>query len=267
MPARRPGSTQGDLTTLTLMDDRRWETEALRESAAARRGRPSVSQDRRPTSTRPAEWVTLREASDATGIPVGTLGSWARRGTVDSYLAGNGGRKVRIVDLNDVRVRAHELGRPIAPVPMRSVERVSTPEPRPEPPHPEDDNVMIVPLDAWTKMLNQLGNLHEAGQQLAEARERAAKAETEAVFLRERLAELRAEAAARTAATDAAADVPPTQSVEEQAPPETPSRQARPDLSEEPWMPAQSDLPATAAPGDEAAGFWRSLVDAWRRRR
>jgi hypothetical protein len=50
---------------------------------------------------------------------------------------------------------------------------------------------MIVPVDAWNKMLNQLGNLHEAGQQLAEARERAAKAETEAMFLRERLGELR----------------------------------------------------------------------------
>lgn len=52
---------------------------------------------------------------------------------------------------------------------------------------------MLVPLDAWNKMLNQLGNLHEAGQQLAEARERAGKAETEARFLRERLAELRGE--------------------------------------------------------------------------
>ena len=50
---------------------------------------------------------------------------------------------------------------------------------------------MIVPLDAWNTMLHQLGNLHEAGQQLAEARERAAKAETEATFLRERLAEMR----------------------------------------------------------------------------
>ncbi len=50
---------------------------------------------------------------------------------------------------------------------------------------------MIVPIDAWNKMLNQLGNLHEAGQQLAEARERAGKAETEAKFLRERLAEMR----------------------------------------------------------------------------
>ena len=54
---------------------------------------------------------------------------------------------------------------------------------------------MIVPIDAWNKMLNQLGNLHEAGRQLAEVSERAAKAETEARFLRERLAELRSEMA------------------------------------------------------------------------
>ena len=60
----------------------------------------------------------------------------------------------------------------------------------PRSPSPPPDT-MIVPLDAWNTMLNQLGNLHEAGQQLAEARERAAKAETEATFLRERLAEMR----------------------------------------------------------------------------
>ena len=50
---------------------------------------------------------------------------------------------------------------------------------------------MIVPIAAWDKMLMQLGNLHEAGQQLAESRERAAKAETEVKFLRERLGEMR----------------------------------------------------------------------------
>lgn len=52
---------------------------------------------------------------------------------------------------------------------------------------------MLVPLDAWERLLLQLGNLHEAGQQLADARERAGKAETEAQFLRERLGEVRAE--------------------------------------------------------------------------
>jgi hypothetical protein len=50
---------------------------------------------------------------------------------------------------------------------------------------------LLVPLDAWQRMLDQLGNLHEAGQQLAEVSARAAKAETEAEFLRERVADLR----------------------------------------------------------------------------
>ena len=50
----------------------------------------------------------------------------------------------------------------------------------------EDEN-MLVPISAWKKVLDQLGNLHEASQQMAEARERAAKAEAEAEFLREKL--------------------------------------------------------------------------------
>jgi hypothetical protein len=76
-------------------------------------------------------------------------------------------------------------------------EQPATDDPNPQPivsqpVAPEvPEGTMLVPLDAWNKMLNQLGNLHEAGQQLADARERAAKAETEVVFLRERLAELR----------------------------------------------------------------------------
>ena len=50
----------------------------------------------------------------------------------------------------------------------------------------EGDN-LIVPLEAWQTVLNQLGNLHEANQLMADARERAAKAEAEAEFLREKL--------------------------------------------------------------------------------
>ena len=50
-----------------------------------------------------------------------------------------------------------------------------------------EEGSFLVPLDAWNTVLNQLGNLHEASQQMAEARERAAKAELEAEFLREKL--------------------------------------------------------------------------------
>lgn len=68
---------------------------------------------------------------------------------------------------------------------------------------------MVVPIEAWDKMLLQLGNLHEAGQQLAEARERAGKAETEAKFLRERLAELRTQP--RSGPQPAAAPLSPSE--------------------------------------------------------
>jgi hypothetical protein len=61
---------------------------------------------------------------------------------------------------------------------------------------------MLVPRDAWDKLMDQLGNLHEAGQMLADARERAAKAETEATFLRERLGEMRQERDRLAEATD-----------------------------------------------------------------
>ncbi len=75
---------------------------------------------------------------------------------------------------------------------------------------------MIIPIAAWDRMLMQLGNLHQAGQQLAEARERAAKAETESKFLRERLSDLREELdQAREAAAPAAPAVePPAAEVE-----------------------------------------------------
>jgi len=53
--------------------------------------------------------------------------------------------------------------------------------------HESREESLLVPLDAWNTVLNQLGNLHEASQQMAEARERAAKAEAEAEFLREKL--------------------------------------------------------------------------------
>ena len=50
-----------------------------------------------------------------------------------------------------------------------------------------NENNLSVPLEAWQTVLNQLGNLHEANQLMAEARERAAKSEAEAEFLREKL--------------------------------------------------------------------------------
>jgi hypothetical protein len=197
-----------------------WETEALRSSPR----RPAD----RATSPPPGEWVTLRDAEAATGIPVNTLRKWARRGHVDSRVDETAAGTRRMMRFESVVEHAAAVEREIAPIddaeevaatppiggaPQRpEVEQAEPPAPPPAeiaaPPEAETApaGTMIVPIDAWNKMLLQLGNLHEAGQQLAEARERAARAETEAAFLRERLAELRAE---RREGVDIAAPSPP----------------------------------------------------------
>jgi len=75
---------------------------------------------------------------------------------------------------------------------------------------------MMVPIDAWTRILEQVGHVHEAGQQLADARERAARAETENGFLKEQLRDLKTQnrpprrpAAPAAETTPAAAPVEP----------------------------------------------------------
>lgn len=257
----------------------------MRESRDRRSRRPAVSQDRESAS-HTSEWRTLREASDLTGIPIGTLRKWCRRETIDSYLESDGGLTLRMVEMGSVRARSaalhgsdgegaasheevasreHVAGRQ---TPVASQEET---DPGPEPPE-----TMIVPVDAWNKMLNQLGNLHEAGQQLAEARERAAKAETEASFLRERLAEMR-----ETSDSSPSSDIPPPQGEV----PSTARRRGssgaathpRPDLAERSQPEGVKEV-RNAQPGkpegldddqppSEMAPFWRYVVRGWRGRR
>ncbi|HEY5578675.1 MAG TPA: MerR family transcriptional regulator [Acidimicrobiia bacterium] len=157
-------------------------------------------------------WVGIREANEQTGVPVSTLRYWAREGHVSSQLDLSGVNPRRLVALDEVIRRAQR---------RRGAQRVvdMAPSGPPGPPPrsrlaPSQDQrvpegAMIVPIDAWNKMLNQLGNLHEAGRQLAEARERAARAETEARFLRERLSELRVEMSDLRAQTTTVAETQP----------------------------------------------------------
>jgi hypothetical protein len=199
-----------------------WETKALRNSPQRV---AEIETDGANSEPGEGRWVTLREASRATGIPVETLRKWARKSTVPTYLTATAaGPNIRMVDLEGVAQRATDLGRPLSadpgsqPVSDRVTIELDAESAR----SPEDSNpppgTMIVPIDAWNKMLNQLGNLHEAGQQLATARERAAKAETEASFLRERLAELRTESES-TAVVPAAAEESPAADTPEGAEP------------------------------------------------
>lgn len=126
--------------------------------------------------------ITLREAEHRFGVRVSTLRAWARRGTINAVRAPGPHGEQWMVTTESV---AHHLSR-------RSPRAAPTTAPRSTGPT-EDGTAMLVPRDAWDRLMDQLGNLHEAGMNLAEARERAARAETEASFLRERLADIRSE--------------------------------------------------------------------------
>lgn len=236
----------------------------MRASSRPRSQPPRPSGKRAGSST---NWVTLREAEAATGVPVNTLRKWVRKSDLPSYLESDGDIALRMVDLDAVVARAKELGRTVEPNPAplrhdetptastrtedQDVAPDTTPEPSTVPEPTAADGTMIVPIDAWNKMLNQLGNLHEAGQQLAEARERAAKAETEARFLRERLAEIRATNAPVEIATHQAAE-----SDESDVPDSEPAQDSAGDTS-------TVDLEAPA----ETTTYWRYLTTGWRDRK
>jgi hypothetical protein len=118
-------------------------------------------------------WLPVQDAATQSGVSVGAIRKWARRGQVRSRTA-EGPRGERLeVTYADVTARAQIV----------STQRPSGPALPPD--------TLPVPREDWQRVLTSVAHLHEAGQQLAEARERAAKAETEAAFLRERLGELR----------------------------------------------------------------------------
>ncbi len=243
-----------------------WETEALRSSKAAK-GRHEQPSDR--VDRDDVDWITLREATDLTGIPVSTLRKWARRDSVPTYLEETPVGQLRMVSLKGIQRRAGKLGRKLETTsPPMTIEvqepkrapgleperKLEATEPESEGAEPESEGAepeiagseipegtMLVPLDAWNKMLMQLGNLHEAGQQLADARERAAKAETETTFLRERLDEMRSELA------EAKMNAPPTPIIVE--PQQEPAREPAREPQREPaprvpvHEPAESQTP------------------------
>ncbi len=224
----------------------RWETEAIRGVGAKRQTPPKPTRKRTRTDfTDNRHWVTLREAEEATGIPVNTLRKWVRKADLPSYLEADGDLALRMVDLDAVIARAKELGRSVTPQSqeqsqesrIKSQESGSEAEPS-DLESASESATMIVPIDAWNKMLNQLGNLHEAGQQLAEARERAAKAETEAKFLREQLAENRAKK--------------PDARIQKPEIPDQPSENK-----------AEPTAPITET---ETTSYWRYLTTGWRDR-
>jgi len=121
------------------------------------------------------EWVTIREATRLLGVSDDTVRRRIARSELQSRRDGQARNATILVELPD----SAEPSSPSMAAPGPSLGDVIPPE------------RIMVPVDAWTRMLDQLGNLHAAGQELAEARERAAKAETTSDFLREQLRDAR----------------------------------------------------------------------------
>jgi len=207
-------------------------------------------------------WWSLRTAAEKTGVPIATIRGWYRRGRVTSRkVLGGHGPQVEVLagdvdalaslrtDAPPSRAEAASVPRsPAAPSPSQVAPSAS--------PSPPEGSVLI-PIDSWQKMLTQLGNLHEAGQQLAQARERAAKAETESLFLRERIADMR-QTIARLEGTEAP-PARPSEALED--PPEADQAPAEPTADDDP-RPDESPSGLTVAT-KVARAVWRAA----RRRR
>jgi hypothetical protein len=129
-------------------------------------------------------------------VSVERLRAWARDGSINAVMGpGPKGGRMWLVTAESIARHLTDERREAKPTPAAvTPPRAAAASTAPARTGPtEDGTAMLVPRDAWDRLMDQLGNLHDAGVQLAEARERAARAETEATFLRERLTELRTE--------------------------------------------------------------------------
>ena len=113
--------------------------------------------------------VTLQEAASRTGASVSVLRKWTKTGLLASSRSGT---RIQVALADVETLAAERLGNRAAPT-------------------METAGGIMVPVDAWNRVMDQLGHLHSAGRELAEARERAGRAEARAEFLEQRLAELR----------------------------------------------------------------------------
>ena len=153
-----------------------------RQKARGRAAEPAPDPAHEPPI--PGGRISLREAHHQFGVPASTLASWARTSKVNAdkedgkWMVTPASVAAQMSERHGGKPRS---GRKTSPQVGGSTGPIG------------DGMTMLVPRDAWDKLLDQLGNLHEAGQMLADARERAAKAETEVTFLRERLSEIRGE--------------------------------------------------------------------------
>ena len=146
---------------------------------------------RSPTSsksdTEADTWLPLREASEQARVSVSALRKWYRLERIQSELRPGPTGDQRYVLLSEVMEQAgrlHRVSTPAVPVSPAAERPAQHPAPS------RSDEVLPIPKDAWNKMIEQLGNLFEAGRALATEAAARAKAETEVQFLRERVSDL-----------------------------------------------------------------------------
>ena len=117
-------------------------------------------------------WVTLRHASDETGISISTLRNWYRKGLVNSRIEKGPNGTQRLVELGEVRGR----------VPQKYAPERTTP--------------------GATASIGEVAvskSLPDLIEELAQARERAGRAEARAELLMQQLTELRSQSGASDA--------------------------------------------------------------------
>jgi hypothetical protein len=135
-------------------------------------------------------WLPAKDAAREASVSVSAVRKWYSKGRIPSRLEPGPTGDRRVVRLEDV-VAQRDTRRDHGEAPKHA-----TGPPRGNPEAPLEastgDN-MLVPRDAWDKVMSQLGHLHQAGQELAEEARARAKAETKVEFLQERMGELRAE--------------------------------------------------------------------------
>ncbi|MHB1447428.1 MAG: hypothetical protein ACYCTI_03815 [Acidimicrobiales bacterium] len=164
-------------------------------------GTPVAASETDPARTEDApeaeRWVPLKEAAEAAGITVSALRKAYREDRIDSTMGPGPTGPQRLVGLGQVLERMGPGKRGLQTV-RAALAAPGTVLPGAGP----AGEYLPVPRAAWESLLEQVGNLHQAGQELAEARERAAKAETANDFLKEQLAEARARVAAAEGPSD-----------------------------------------------------------------
>lgn len=137
-----------------------------------------------PADTPGKELIPLRDAAELAGVSVGALRKRYQAGDLERHYADDG----RVLLETEAVRRLYGIA--------GASQTTATPVPAPAPEAETPPGSVLVPLAAWEKTLEQLGNLHQAGQELAAARELVGRLEEREAFARERrrAAEERADA-------------------------------------------------------------------------